>query len=138
LRESLTIEVRNSRDAIAPAAARAEAWLKRYDPGPWAMYLALLSIEELVTNCIRYGYDDAGEHTIAITLGIADHTLTITVIDDGHAFDPLTTADPDFTLTLEDRPLGGLGLYLLRNLADGMRYERHEGLNRLTLTKRLS
>lgn len=130
--------MKNTHDAIAPAAEEAEAWLSAYDPSPKTMYLLPLAIEEIVTNCIHHGYDDAGEHTIVITLSVADHTLTMTVVDDGHEFDPLRKDSPDLTLAVEDRPIGGLGIYLLRNLTDGMTYERRDGMNRLTLTKRLS
>jgi serine/threonine-protein kinase RsbW len=136
--ESLTIEVKNTHDAIAPAAEKAEAWLAAYEPSPKAMYLVPLAIEELVTNCIHYGYDDAGAHTILITLSVADGTLTMTVEDDGHEFDPLARETPDLMAPAEDRPIGGLGIHLLRSLADGMAYERRDGINRLTLTKRLS
>lgn len=135
--ESLTIEVRNSRDAIAPASEEAESWLQSYQPSPQVLHLVLLAIEELVTNCIQYGYDDAREHTILIVLSIEDHNLTMTVIDDGHPFDPLARPAPDLSLEVEDRPVGGLGIHLLRRLADHMAYERRDGGNRLTLTKRM-
>ena len=135
--ESLTIEVPNSRDAIARASAKAESWLESYDPTPQVLNLVLLAIEELVTNCIQYGYDDTNEHTIVIILSINDQELTINVIDDGHPFDPLTAPPPDFSLQVRDRPVGGLGIYLLRKLADHMSYERRDGTNRLTLTKRM-
>ena len=135
--ESLTLEVRNSRDAIAPASAKAEAWLEQHQPSPQALNLVLLAIEELVTNCIKYGYDDAGEHTIMVVLSIDDKNLTMNVIDDGHPFDPLAAPAPDLFLQVEDRSIGGLGIHLLRRLADHMAYERRDGSNRLTLTKRM-
>jgi anti-sigma regulatory factor (Ser/Thr protein kinase) len=135
--ESLTIELRNSSDAIAPAAEEAEAWLEAFGPSPKTLYLVPLAIEEIVTNCIQYGYDDSDEHTILITLSVADRTLTMTVIDDGHAFDPLARATPDLSVGVEERQIGGLGIHLLRNLADEMTYERRDGVNRLTLTKQL-
>jgi anti-sigma regulatory factor (Ser/Thr protein kinase) len=136
--ENLTIEVKNTHDAIAPAAEKAEAWLEAYDPSPKALYLVPLAIEEIVTNCIHYGYDDAGEHTIVITLSVADQTLTMTVVDDGHEFDPLAQKTPNLAAPAEDRSIGGLGIHLLRNLSDEIVYERRDGTNRLTLTKRLS
>ncbi len=129
----------NSCDAIAPATEKAEVWLEAHqDPSPKALYLVPLAIEEIVTNCIHYGYDDAGEHTIVITLSVADQTLTLTVEDDGHEFDPMARETPDLTVPAEERSIGGLGIHLLRNLSDGMVYERRDGMNRLTLTKRLS
>src|SRR5947208_3667670 len=133
--ESLTLHVRNSDEAIPPANEAAEAWLGTQQVSPDAAFLVSLAIEELVTNCIKYGYDDAGEHTVEIVLSVADHALTMVVVDDGHAFDPLAAPPPDLTLGIEDRPIGGLGIHLLRELADDVRYERRDGANRLTLTK---
>jgi anti-sigma regulatory factor (Ser/Thr protein kinase) len=135
--ESLTLHVRNKREAIAPANEAAETWLATQDISPEAIFFAGLTIEELVTNCIKYGYDDFAEHTIDIELSVADHTLTITVVDDGHAFDPLTVSAPDFSGSIEDRPIGGLGIHMLRELADNMSYERRDKTNRVTLTKRM-
>ena len=135
--ESLTVEVRNSRDAIAPASAQAEAWLERHQSPPHVVSLVLLAIEELVTNCIKYGYNDAGEQTIMVVLSMVDKDLTIEVIDNGRPFDPLAVPGPDLFLEIEDRPLGGLGIHLLRRLADHMAYERRDGCNWLTLTKRM-
>lgn len=135
--ESLTIKVRNSLDAIPPVSAEAASWLQSYRPSPQVQDLVLLAIEELVTNCIKYGYDDEDEHTIVIVLSINDENLIIDVIDDGHAFDPLAVSPPDFSLGIKDRPIGGLGIYLLRQLADRITCERRDGLNRLTLTKRM-
>lgn len=135
--ESLTIEVRNSPDAIAGASATAEGWLESYHPSPKVLNLVLLAIEELVTNCIQYGYDDAHEHTVLIVLSMNDSNLTMNVVDDGHPFDPLTLPPPDSSLDIGDRPIGGLGIYLLRQMADHIEYERRDGTNRLTLTKRM-
>ena len=135
--ECLTLEVRNSRDAIAPASEAAETWLRRHEPSSEATYFLLLAIEELVTNCIAYGYDDAGEHTIVLSLSVDGQTLTLIVIDDGHPFDPLAVPPPDLSLDIEHRPLGGLGIFLLREFADHIAYERRGNTNRLTLTKRL-
>ena len=135
--DSLNLEIRNTRDAILPASQRAEAWLEPYNPSPQAMNFALLAIEEHVQNCIDYAYDDSAEHTIRIEMSVADETLTMVVIDDGHPFDPLTAPAPDLGLDIQDRREGGLGLHLLRSLADSIAYERREETNRLTLAKRL-
>ena len=135
--ESLTIEVRNSPDAIAPASARAEAWLQPYQPSPQVESLVFLAFDELVTNCIKYAYDDTHDHTIVFVLAFDDHNLNIDVIDDGRPFDPLSAPEPDLSLQLEDRPVGGLGIHLLRKLADNIVYQRRDGSNRLRITKRI-
>lgn len=136
--ESLTLHVENSNDAIAPATESAEAWLSARQLPPEASFLVALAIEELVTNCIKYGYDDGLKHTISVVLSVADGTLTLDFVDDGHEFNPLEAPPPDLTLSIEDRPIGGLGIHLLRELTDELTYERRDSTNRVTLVKRMA
>jgi len=135
--EPLRLIIKNSFDAIPPANTAVTQWLeKRQVSGP-ASYLASLALEELVTNCIKYGYDDQRDHDIEINLSIATGQMTLTVSDDGHEFNPLKVQAPDTDLPLEARPIGGLGIHLLRQLADQMTYERRDGYNHVTVSKRL-
>ena len=137
-RATLALQVPGTIDAIHPATVQADAWLVEQQVSFEAMYLVSLAIEELVTNCIKYGYKDAKDHTIDFVLNVEDGTLRMDVIDDGNPFNPLDAPRPDLTLPPERRPIGGLGLHLLRELADEMRYERRDGTNRLSVTKRMS
>jgi serine/threonine-protein kinase RsbW len=136
LGESFRIEVRNRRDAIAPAMEAAEAWLENHEAPPKVAYFVNLAIEEMVTNCIQYGYRDDLERSIVITLTIAEEMLTIEIVDDGLPFDPLAAPPPDFSIAIQNRTEGGLGIHLLRNLADRVTYDRQDGTNRLTLIKK--
>lgn len=136
--ESVKIDVRNTLDALGPATDAAESWLEQRQIGRDATILALLAIDELVTNCIKYGYDDAGEHVISILLSVEGETLGIQVIDDGHPFNPLDAPPPDLSADIEDRQEGGLGIFLLRKLSDDIAYERRDGTNCLTISKRIS
>lgn len=97
-----------------------------------------LILEELVTNVIRHGYDagDAREHQIAIALELDADRIRIEVVDDGRPFDPRQAPAPDTTAPLEERPVGGLGLHLVRRLVDGLEHERRDGRNHLVLWKR--
>lgn len=137
-RASLTLHVPGTMDAIHPATIQAETWLAEQQVSFEAMYLVSLAIEELVTNCIKYGYQDANGHTIDFLLSVDEGVLSLEVVDDGNPFNPLDAPRPDLSLPPEKRPIGGLGLHLLRELADEMRYERRDGTNRLSLTKRMS
>ena len=137
-RASLTLHVPGTVDAIHPATVQAEAWLVEQQVSFEAMYLVSLAIEELVTNCIKYGYTDSSSHTIDFLLSLDEGVLRLEVIDDGNAFNPLEAPRPDLSLPPEKRPIGGLGLHLLREIADEMHYERRDGTNRLSLTKRMS
>ena len=135
---SLRLNVPSTVEAIRPATEQAEAWLAGQQVSFEAMYLASLTIEELVTNCIKYGYSDGDEHIIEIVFSVVDGVLTIDVTDDGNPFNPLDAPRPDLSAAADQRRIGGLGLHLLRELSDEQRYERRDGNNRLTLTKRMS
>jgi anti-sigma regulatory factor (Ser/Thr protein kinase) len=138
LPENFSVEVRNRREDLAPAIEAAEAWLEQEQVPPNLAYFVNLAIEEIVTNCIQYGYGDDQEHVIRITMSLADRVMTMQIVDDGHAFDPLAAPPPDLTANVADRREGGLGIYLLRKLADDMTYERYNGTNRITLAKRFA
>jgi anti-sigma regulatory factor (Ser/Thr protein kinase) len=97
-----------------------------------------LALEEAVVNIIDYAYpkDVVGE--IVVTAAIADNTLQVTITDSGRPFDPTMAPEPDTTLPLEQREIGGLGIHLIRNIMDSVTYIRLPSANCLSLTKRLS
>jgi serine/threonine-protein kinase RsbW len=96
----------------------------------------LILFEELLTNLVKYGYPDLAEPGRAeIALALDGSRLEIEFIDDGCAFDPLAVPLPNLDEPLEERPVGGLGLHLLRSLADGIRYERRNNKNVIHLSR---
>lgn len=101
-----------------------------------AAYTANLAIEEMATNILKYGYDDSALHEILLRLEIHPGLLRMVLEDDGHEFDPVKAPDPDLHLPAEDRVPGGLGIHLIRKMAEKMDYERCGGRNRLTVTIR--
>ena len=133
--DELTLQIQASFGAIHSANEAASQWLADRKAPPPVHYLANLAIEELVTNCIKYGYEDAGDHIIEVKLQILGNELAITVTDDGRPFNPLELPAPDLNLPLQDRPIGGLGIHLLRRMSDHMDYIRVAGRNRVTLRK---
>src|SRR5262249_31515338 len=132
--EELTLQIQNNLAAVQNANETASRWLEERTTSPDLQYFANLAIEELATNCIKYGYDDAKEHVIEVKICISADVLVMTVLDDGHAFNPLEAPAPDPSLAAEERSIGGLGLYLLRQMSDRMEYVREGGKNRLTLS----
>jgi sigma-B regulation protein RsbU (phosphoserine phosphatase) len=97
-----------------------------------------LALDEVVTNTISYGYDDQAPHEIRVRLTLADGRLSAEVIDDGRPFNPLTAPPPDLTGTVDERPVGGLGVHLVRSLMEQVDYRRESGKNHLIMSKRLS
>ncbi len=101
---------------------------------PRTCYILDLALEEMATNIIKYGYDEPGMHIIEIEIEFSPRMLTLTLIDDGHAFDPLEAPSPDEEATEEEREVGGVGIYLIRNMVRSMRYRREGNHNILVIT----
>ena len=93
-----------------------------------------LITEEVLANIITYGYDDADEHSIQLSAMVNDGLLSLEFKDNGKAFNPLVAPLPDLE-RMEDRPIGGLGLYLVRVLAEKTTYTREAEENVLTVEK---
>jgi anti-sigma regulatory factor (Ser/Thr protein kinase) len=96
-----------------------------------------LALDELFTNIISYGFKDGSEHAIQVRIAADDSVLTITVEDDGIPFNPIERAEPRIPATIEDCTIGGLGIYLIKNLMDDVCYRRNHDKNILTLKKRI-
>lgn len=91
-----------------------------------------LAVDELATNIVTYGYADAGEAgEITVHAEIDERSLKITLEDTAAPFDPNKKEEPDdLDLPMEDRPIGGLGIFLARNGVDDFSYERVDNRNR--------
>jgi serine/threonine-protein kinase RsbW len=92
-----------------------------------------LMIEELLMNVCSHAYPPGAQGDVTVAYSIpAPGELSVEVADRGVHFDPLRAAPPDLSLNLEDRPIGGLGLHLVKTLAKSIAYRRDQGWNRLT------
>jgi serine/threonine-protein kinase RsbW len=100
----------------------------------------LVILEELFTNAVNYGYPEgaAAMGRIEIGLAVKKRRLKIHFSDNGRPFDPLSHTPPDLDRVPADRPLGGLGLHLLRSLVDEGRYRRDRHGNHLALIRNLA
>lgn len=104
----------------------------------WVMKFQLV-IEEMVSNVIFYAYDpQQQEAAIELRFTWEAGTVSILLRDWGKPFDPTAKEDPDITLSVDDRPIGGLGIFMVKQLMDEVRYERVGSSNLLTLQKRIN
>ena len=96
-----------------------------------------LALEEAVTNVIMYAYPEGADGLVDIEAILRKESLDFIITDSGQPFDPTAAPVADITLGVEDRPIGGLGIYLVRNIMDTVRYERTDGKNVLSMTKKI-
>jgi len=105
---------------------------------PKAVFQLNLALEELVTNTISYGYEDKGAHEILVRIEREGDHLVAELRDDARAFDPVAAPEPDLNLPMEERPIGGLGIHLVRKMFDTMTYTRDGKYNKLVINKNLT
>lgn len=95
-----------------------------------------VAIDELFGNIARYAYSpERGEATVRIEVEKDPLAVVITFIDSGKPFDPLLRADPDVTLSADERDIGGLGIFVVKKTMDSIDYEYREGHNILRIRK---
>lgn len=128
---SLTLETRPEELERLTAAVET---LAEQDNWPAALTFKVnLVLEELVLNVINYAYDESGHH-VDVQLTCNEDGLVIEITDEGKPFDPLHDApDPDMESPIEERHIGGLGVYLVRTMTSDMQYRREDGKNRMTV-----
>jgi serine/threonine-protein kinase RsbW len=120
---------------------RLTAWLddfcERHQIPEEAHYHLNIAVEEIVLNAIKHGRCSPAQGAIGIGLSLSGPELDITITDTGIPFNPLDAPPPDLTASLADRPIGGLGIHLVRSLMNSIEYKREGGENRLHLRKDL-
>lgn len=133
-RLALTVQTRI--DELERIASAVESFGRENDWSPAMVFRVNLVLEELGLNIMTHAYNE-GLHEIEITLVSEVDAITIEIEDDGRPFDPLKDAPPpDLTRSLEDRPVGGLGIHLVRSMMDELHYQRKQGRNCLTMVSR--
>ncbi|MEG0963236.1 MAG: ATP-binding protein [Lachnospiraceae bacterium] len=90
--------------------------------------------EELLINIIRYAYDETGDMTVEVAVDKETSMIYLCFIDGGKAFNPLEKEKPDITADIMERPIGGMGIFMVREIADTIVYERLGNLNKLTVS----
>lgn len=119
---------------------RMSAWIHRTGefmglPGALGSEFDLCA-NEAVTNIILYAYEDSASHRISVRIRQARDLVDLEVEDDGRPFNPLEFPPPVLTRSLNEAPLGGRGIHLIRGLMAECRYQRRDGKNILTMVPR--
>jgi len=133
MRDSLSQTIGNTLTSLPPLTTAVNRFLDQHAIPHEAIFRVNLAIEEIVTNIIKYGYDDTDPHTITVNLALFPGTIRLQLKDDGHPFDPMQTPEPDIHVPLDQRKVGGLGLHLVRETVSRIAYRRENGANILKM-----
>jgi anti-sigma regulatory factor (Ser/Thr protein kinase) len=136
--DSVELRLANDIVGLAQLAERVEGFGAAQNLPASVVNALNVVLDEAVSNAINHGYDAGVRGEIAVRLRRGPDGVLIEVEDDGRPFDPLQAPPPDLTLPLERRPIGGLGVHLIRNLMDEVSYARVGGRNVLKMVKHLA
>ncbi len=130
----VSLKIRPALDELQQITAAVEDLALRENWSQDLEFKVNLVLDELSVNIVNYG----GEVSmIEVSLSSEEESVTIEITDDGQPFDPLNDAvEPDTSAPIDERPIGGLGLYFVRTMMDEMHYRREQGKNFLALAKR--
>ena len=131
--EVIAVELKNQLSEIERLARIVDDFGRRHQIEVQIIYTMKLALDEILTNIISYAYDDAREHIIVIRLSLDQEKWTVEVEDDGRPFNPLNAPEPDTKQLLGERPIGGLGIHLVRKLIDELEYRRQNDRNILVM-----
>lgn len=130
----------NNISELKKLASDIEVFAETYQLEPKIVYALNLCLDEVLTNIISYGLNEKiKDPIIELDLSFNNNLVIATISDPGVAFNPLKTieAPPDTASSIEDRSIGGLGVYFLEQYMDKVEYNRENNLNVLTLTKKV-
>jgi len=116
---------------LAPASARIRLFLSGHGVDRAAIFAIETVIEEIATNAIKYAFRSSRERKITIEASATATRAELIMEDNGDAFNPTEAPNPEVNRSLEDMPIGGLGIHLVRELTDGFEYKRINNLNQV-------
>ena len=135
---SMSVTLVNNRLEVEKLGRLVEAFGEVHGLPAQSIFSVTLALDEVLTNIIRYAYNDNGlPHPIVVRLAFDEGILAAQVEDDGRAFNPLEAPRADIDATIEERPIGGLGIHLVRSVMDSVEYRRDDGRNVFIMKKRL-
>jgi anti-sigma regulatory factor (Ser/Thr protein kinase) len=134
----LSLRMPNRIEALGSVESAFRSWASGHRIGEKTVADVNVALDELLSNIVKYGYADAAEHEIDVRFHLAGDELELEIVDDGVEFDMLAREEPDVTLGIDERPIGGLGIHIVKKLTSSQSYERREGRNRTILVKRVA
>jgi len=134
----LELELKAELEALARLAQFLEHGCRKLGVPERVRHALELAADEAVTNVVRYAYAGRDDGWVKLVLERAGGEAVLTITDAGRPFDERRAAPPDLDAPLEDRRVGGLGLYFIHQMMDRVERERRKGINHLVMAKRLA
>ena len=132
-----SIILANDISEISKLAAFIDEVGETFELAPDVVFNLNLVLEEAVVNVINYAYPKEEHQYIYLSAHLHDDSIVFVLTDTGKEFDPTLAPEADITLSADEREIGGLGIFLIRQIMNEVKYERIDGKNVLTLGKKL-
>ena len=133
--DQIVVRIANDLSELAPLAGLVEEFCERNEMPMKLAFNLNLALDEMITNTVSYGYEDRAKHTIEVRIMREGDTFTVELEDDGLPYNPLEAPEPDLDAEIDDRPIGGLGVHLVRTIMDTVNYRREGDRNLLIMSK---
>ena len=134
MEKSFSLKIGNDLNELAGLCHEVHNFLQEKKAPASPIYKIDLALEEMLTNVIKYGYDDDSRHEISVSLQLDQNRILLEMRDDGHEFNPLEAPPSDLSGELEERRIGGMGILLTRSMVDAISYSRDGNLNAVTVS----
>lgn len=136
--DRLTVTLLSHKSEIQRVNELVQEFGERHGLPPKVLFAVTLALEEILMNVISYGYPDATDHEITVRVSVDQGEVRAEVEDDARPFNPLEAPVPDTSKSLEERPIGGLGVHLTRKVMDALDYHRQGNKNLLIMRKKVA
>ncbi len=134
--DQIVVRIANDLSELAPLAGIVEEFCERNEMPMKLAFNLKLALDEMITNTVSYGYEDGEKHTIEVRIMREGDTFTVELEDDAQAYNPLEAPEADLEAEIDDRPIGGLGVHLVRTIMDTVNYRRDGDRNLLIMSKK--
>lgn len=131
-----TLIIRNDIDELNRLVMFLEILEEEWNLPPALVPSLNLALEEALSNIIFYAFEKGSENEISIDFSLKGTEMTIVLKDGGKPYDPTKKEDPNINLPAEDRPIGGLGVFLIKKIMNEVTYNRVDNKNQMTMVKR--
>lgn len=132
----LTLSIHNKKDEMAGLESFLEQVSDTFAIDPGTSFQLNLALDEALANSVNYAYPEGTDGIVTLEADKINNQIVFRLIDAGKPFDPTKEAkEVDTTLSAEERPIGGLGIFLINQMMDSVTYERKDGQNILTMCK---